>query len=87
MSTKFEVLATSLAESAGEYVEAVGAVTSTDKNTDAPPHARLLHRPPESAVVVAEMVSKPVTVNVALLASVNEVGPKDTCEVSVLKTV
>lgn len=84
---KFEVLEILVALSAGENEAAVGAVTSTESDTEAPPHGPELQRPPDNAVVAAVTVSKPVTVRVALLASVSEVGPKRICEVSLLKTV
>ena len=50
-------------------------------------HGALPHKLPVSAVVAAVIVSFPVTVKVAPLARVSEVGFNKTCAVSVPKTV
>jgi hypothetical protein len=55
--TKFDVLRTSVAPSAGENVVTVGAVTSTDNGTDTPPHAPALHKLPDKGVDAAETMS------------------------------
>ena len=86
--TKFDDVTTRLAASAGNKVDAVGAVTSTDKVTDPPPQFPALHKmPAEIAVDRALIVSKPTIVNVALLASVRAVAVSADCDVSELKTV
>ena len=86
--TKFDDVTTRLAATAGKKVDAVGAVTSTDKVTDPPPQFPALHKmPAEIAVDGALIVSKPTIVNVALLASVSAVAVSADCDVSELKTV
>ena len=86
--TKFDDVTTKLAATAGKKVDAVGAVTSTDKVTDPPPQFPALHKmPAKIAVDGAVIVSKPTTVNVALLSSVSAVAVSADCDVSELKTV
>ena len=55
--TKFDDVTTRLAASAGKKVDAVGAVTSTDKVTDPPPQFPALQKLPLIAVDAAVIVS------------------------------
>jgi hypothetical protein len=95
--TKSAVANTAAAPSAGETAVRNGAVVSTDAADPLTErkfvvelvtvHGALPHSSPDSAVDAAVIVSFPVTVNVAPLASVSEVGFNKTCVVSVSKTV
>ena len=95
--TKSAVANTAAAPSAGDTEVRNGAVVSADATellterkfvvelTTA--HGALPHKLPVSAVAAAVIVSFPVTVKVAPLARVSEVGFNKTCAVSVPETV